>query len=278
MMLINNFEKVERCIYVFLFLVVCNALGHANVGEAANSKVCNPDSTIKVLVFSATGWYRHPEIPALNRWLAIMGAEKGIDMDISETASDLAPKNLARYDVLLLNNANVLDKVLNTEQRHGVQEWYRTGKGIVALHAVLVHQDGWPWLQDLGGCDFDSDSEFVKAKVLVDPDAIDHPSVAGHGVEFWYEADWTNHTRSVTGLPGVQVLLRVDESSYDPVRPYFKALDGKAMGDDHPIAWTREWDQGRFFYTELGHSVASLDTEFGRQHIAEAIRWAAGKY
>jgi len=35
-------------------------------------------------------------------------------------------------------------------------------------------------------------------------------------------------------------------------------------------------DGGRFFYTELGHDVRSLNTPFGRQHITEGIRWAAG--
>jgi hypothetical protein len=112
---------------------------------------------------------------------------------------------------------------------------------------------------------------------VVDPTALDHPTVKGFGSEFWYEADWTNHTVTVTGLPGVQVLLRVDESTYEPVRPYFKERNGKPMGEDHPIAWLREWDGGRFFYTEFGHNVASLDTKFGKQHIIEGLRWAANK-
>ena len=47
------------------------------------------------------------------------------------------------------------------------------------------------------------------------------------------------------------------------------------MGDDHPIAWTRVWNGGRFFYTELGHDIRALDTDFGRQHIIEGIKWAA---
>ena len=73
------------------------------------------------------------------------------------------------------------------------------------------------------------------------------------------------------------VLLRVDESSYEPVREYFKTRGGKAMGKDHPAAWVREHGGGRFFYTELGHDLRSLDTVFGRKHVVEGVRWAAGK-
>lgn len=270
---------IFSCSAVILFfcqtsMLAQNSRDHNREQQHTISQVDNP-STIRVLVFSATGWYRHTEIPAVNGWLVRLGADAGIHVDVSETAVDLSPKALENYDVLLLNNSNVLDKVLSEEQRKGVEKWYQSGGGIVALHAVLVHQEGWPWLQNLGGCDFDSDSEFLKAKVVVDPKAMNHPTVTGFGSEFWYEADWTNHTASVTGLPGVQVLLRVDESTYDPVRPFFKERNGKPMGKDHPIAWLREYDGGRFFYTEFGHTVSSLNTDFGKQHIIEGIRWAA---
>lgn len=240
------------------------------------TKAMDNDDALQVLLFSGTGWYRHPEIPIINGWLVRLGAEHNMQLDVSETGDDISTEKLEKYDVILFNNANVLDKIFNEEQRAAIENWYKNGGAIVALHAVLVHQEEWPWLMNLGGCDFNSDSEFLKAKVVVDPAAVDHPAITGHGKEFWYEADWTNHTKSVTGLPGVQVLLRVDESSYEPVREYFQTRDGKAMGDDHPIAWTREWDGGRFFYTELGHDLRSLDTPFGKQHVIEGIKWAVG--
>jgi hypothetical protein len=232
----------------------------------------------KVLVYSNTAYYRHPDIPGINRWLVLLGHEHGIDVDITEHAKDLMPKVLEKYDVLLFNNANQLGDLIPKEQQEAVQTWFATGKGIVGIHAALVKQDGWPWLMELAGCDFNSDSDFSKAKVIVDPAGKDHPSVKGQSADFWIEADWTNHTRAVTGLPGFQVLLRVDESTYTPVRDYFKTRGGKAMGADHPIAWTHEpKGGGRFFYTEFGHDLRSLSAPFARQHIIEGIKWASGK-
>src|SRR6187549_557320 len=119
----------------------------------------------KVLVYSNTAYYRHPDIPGINRWLVLLGHEHGIEVDITEHFKDLMPNVLAKYDVLLLNNANELDKVIPEEQRKSVEQWFTAGKkGIVGLHASLVHQTGWPWLNQLGGCDFNSDSDFSKAK------------------------------------------------------------------------------------------------------------------
>jgi type 1 glutamine amidotransferase len=232
---------------------------------------------LRVLVFSRAGWYRHPEIPRTNGWLVRLGAEQGFTVDVTESPEDLKPPFLKVYQVLVLNNANELGKVLDDKQQAAIRDWFQRGGGIVGLHAALVHQTGWPWLNQLAGADFDSDSDFAQARVIVDPSARDDPAMRGQGPEFRYSADWHNHDRSVTGRPGFRVLMRLDESTYEPVRPYFKERGGKPMGKDHPAAWTHEAEGGRFFYTELGHDLRSLDTPFGRQHITAAIRWAAEK-
>jgi type 1 glutamine amidotransferase len=234
------------------------------------------DRATRVLIFSGTGWYRHPEIPRTNGWLARVLTEAGFAVEISETPADLTPARLAQCQVLVLNNANALTDLLDEKQRKAVEDWYKKGRGLVALHAALVHQTKWQWFTDLAGCDFNSDSDFLQAKIIIDPTNKDQPSVRGFGPEFNYSADWTNHDRAVTGLPGVKVLFRVDEATYQPVRAYFKTRGGKPMGKDHPAAWLREHDGGRFFYTELGHDVRSLDTNFGRKHVTEGVRWAAG--
>ena len=234
----------------------------------------SPHNLGDVLVFSGTGWYRHPETASINGWLAQLSDELGMQVDVTETPQDLT-SILEHYDVLVMNNCNELTSLLTPEQMQAIEDWYNNGGGIVALHAAIVHQQEWTWFTELAGCDFDSDSEYLEAHVVVDPAAMSHPTVKGQGKSFLYWADWTNHTESVTGKPGFQVLLRVDETTYEPVRELFIERGGKAMGADHPIAWTNTLNDGRFFYTEFGHDVDSLETPFGRQHIIEAIKWAA---
>lgn len=271
----QSLRRIKSLPSYLLFLVAAFAAAAPAWGQDARNRLDRgPRDTRSVLVFAGTGWFRHPETAAVSGWLARLADELGRQVDVTETPRDLETL-LGRYDVLVLNNANELTQLLNEQQRARVQSWYEAGGGIVALHAALVHQTEWKWFNELAGCDFNSDSEFLEARVLVDPAAAEHPTVRGFGDSFVYRADWTNHDQSVTGRPGFQVLLRVDESTYEPVRELFKQRGGKAMGVDHPIAWTNTLNDGRFFYTELGHDVRSLDTPFGRQHIIEAIRWAA---
>lgn len=266
--------KRRPTIRVFALVVTAAVLGIAAWTTAGQNPA--PDRARRVLIFSGTGWFRHPEIPKTNGWLVTVLRESGFTADVSETPKDLSPERLAEYQVLVLNNATALTDLLDEKQREAIEQWYKKGRGLVCLHAALVHQTKWSWFIDLAGCDFNSDSDFLKAKIVIDPANKEHPSVKGFGPVLEYSADWTNHDRSVTGLSGVKVLFRVDETTYEPIRAYFKANGGKAMGKDHPAAWLREHGGGRFFYTELGHDLRSLDTRFGKKHVIEGVRWAMG--
>ncbi len=269
----HSFRSLLYSLILILLVLLCSVESFVLAHEEADR---SPKNIGAVLVFAGTGWYRHPETAAISGWLARLSDDVGMQVDVSETPKDITTI-LDYYDVLIFNNSNELTKLFDKQQQQKIQNWYHAGGGIVALHAALVHQTEWEWFSEIAGCDFNSDSEFLKATVTVDPAMKEHPIIRGQADRFQYSADWTNHTRSVTGLSGFKVLLRVDEKTYEPVRDYFKTRGGRAMGEDHPIAWLHENGGGRFFYTELGHDIRSLDTPFGRQHITEAIKWAAAK-
>ena len=246
----------------------CELVAHDGEGDKYKPK---NGKLQRVLIFSKTAWYRHPALPELNGFLVRLGAKHNIQMDVTESPEDFSRLN--NYQAIIFNSTTDIGKTLNEQQRKQLKDWYHAGGGIMGLHAAAVHHNTWPWWTELVGCDFNSDSEFVKATLIVDTKNKNHPAVKGFGPTFDYTADWTNHDKSVTGLPGVRVLLRVDEKSYDPVRDAFKTRGGKPMGIDHPVSWIREFEGGRFFYTELGHEVKSLNTKFGHQHLIEGLRW-----
>lgn len=54
-----------------------------------------------------------------------------MQVDVSETGSDISKEKLSYYDVLLFNNANVLDKVFNEDQRNAIEEWYKDGEQLL---------------------------------------------------------------------------------------------------------------------------------------------------
>lgn len=75
---------------------------------------------LRVLLFSGTGWYRHADIPLVNGWIVRLGAEHNMQIDVSETGADVSKDKLSYYDVIIFNNANVLDKVFDEKQRTAI--------------------------------------------------------------------------------------------------------------------------------------------------------------
>jgi trehalose utilization protein len=257
--------------------IIDNACAHLGTKVQANALRPTFEGLLeRMLVFSKTSWYRHPAIPMIDDWLVELGDDYGFKVDVTEDAGKFTPENLRKYKVVLFISTTDIGKSLDDAQKKAFVDWFHAGNGLVAMHAAGVHHDTWDWYTGLFGTDFDSDSEYVPARVNVDPSAREHGILKGLPAVFTLDGDWLNFKRSVRGLPGVQVLLTLDEKSYDPVRPLFKQRGGKAMGADHPMAWLREYEGGRFAYTMIGHDTRPLETDFGETHVVRLIRWAAG--
>ncbi|OYX93484.1 MAG: hypothetical protein B7Y76_11685 [Sphingobacteriia bacterium 35-40-5] len=61
--------------------------------------------------------------------------------------------------------------------------------------------------------------------------------------------------------------MTVDESTYK----------GGTNGSFHPMAWYRDFEGGRSFYTALGHADEKYTNPLFLKHILEGIRYAMGR-
>ena len=55
-----------------------------------------------------------------------------------------------------------------------------------------------------------------------------------------------------------------------------KSYQGGENGDKHPMAWYHNFDGGRVFYTELGHTNESFSEPLYLKHILGGIQYAMG--
>ena len=154
--------------------------------------------------------------------------------------------------------------VLNEAQQTAFEGYIRAGGGYVGVHAAADTEYSWPWYGQLVGAYFNSHPANQTAKV----DVIDraHPSTKDLPAAWSRLDEWYNYRSSPRAQ--VHVLAELDESSYSP--------GGGAMGDDHPIAWCRNFDGGRTWYTGMGHTQESYADGAFRGHLAGGILWAAG--
>lgn len=70
-----------------------------------------------------------------------------------------------------------------------------------------------------------------------------------------------------TGPRGrVRVIATIDE----------RTCAGGTMGEARPIAWCRDVDRGRSWYTGLGHRPELFEDPVMREHLGRGLAWVVG--
>ncbi len=214
----------------------------------------------KILVFSKTAGFRHASIPKGKEALLLMGKKNNFLVDTTEDASFFTAKTLKQYDAVVF--LSTTGDILNSEQQAAFENYIRSGKGFVGIHAASDTEYEWPWYGKLVGGYFASHPKQQKANLHV----TGEPHIATkHLPQTWERFDeWYNFKNRNTE---VKVLLTIDESSYE----------GGKEGAYHPMAWYHLFDGGRAFYTALGHTDESYKEEAFLAHLLGGITYAIGK-
>jgi type 1 glutamine amidotransferase len=222
----------------------------------------------KVLVFSKTLDFRHDSIPTGIAAIKGMGAKQGWTVDATEDADQFTDANLRKYDVVVWLNTS--GNVLDAAQQAAYETFQRSGKGTVAIHegGTDTEREGWPWYRKLASVLFVSHPKIQKATLKVWDRT--HPATVMLPPKWEHTDEWYNFD----AVPvDAHVLIDLDENSYSPGPD---AMQGRVAS--HPIAWYKDFEGGRYFYTALGHTAEDYTTDqLFLSHIAGAIEWAAGK-
>jgi len=217
-------------------------------------------SPTHVLIFSKTKAFRHECIGPGSTALQSYFNKYGITSILTEDSSVFTKAGLKDFDVVMFfqTTGNVLDSL----QQIAFQDYIRSGKGFVGVHAAADTEYDWPWYGALLGAYFSSHPD-IQAAALQKVDTS-HLSCK-HLPDRWTRTDeWYNFKEAPRD---VSVLLTIDESTYQ----------GGNMGANHPMAWCHPFEGGRAFYTELGHTVESYSDTMFLEHVRQGVIWASGK-
>jgi type 1 glutamine amidotransferase len=240
--------RMGPCFIVALLL----ALVITTDGYAASFK-----KSPRLLVFSKTAGFRHDCIPVAKLAMIKLGQENGFAVDTTEDASVFNDKDLKRYAAVLF--LNTTGNVLNDEQQAAMEKYIHNGGGYMGIHAATDTEYEWPWYNKLAGAWFTSHPKQQQATLLVvdrNNDATRHLQEKWSRWDEWYNFKDLN--------PDVHVLIKIDESSYE----------GGKNGDNHPMSWYHDFEGGRAFYTELGHTKESYADPLYLQHVLGGLRYA----
>jgi uncharacterized protein len=234
----------------------------------------------QVLVFSRTTGFRHTSIEVGVLAVESLGQENGFDVEATEDPSVFTDDGLADVDAVVF--LNTTGDVLDDAQRAALERYVRGGGGWVGVHSAADSEYTSDFHTELlGGARFLAHP--IQQPGLLRRESADHPSTAHLGEE-WFIPFEEYYSFTDTPRPRTRVLLTIDEDSYAqdpntsnlPESPTFPEGVSGVMGD-HPMAWCLDVDEGRSWYTALGHEAALYLTPEYRQHLLGGILTAAGR-
>ncbi len=221
---------------------------------------------INALLFSRTAGFRHPSIEDAVAFFASLPEEEGIATTHTEDASIFNDDDLAEFDVVIF--ANTTGDVLDENQQAALQRFIRSGRGYVGAHSAADTEHQWPWYGQLVGAYFIS-HPLLPVEVEVTTEDPTHQSTAHLPDTFLFTDEIYNFDRNPRR--DNSILMTIDEEGFI----YPNIPNTPSMGDDHPVAWYKEFEGGRSFYTNLGHRPETWADPVFQQHLLEGIRWAA---
>ena len=211
------------------------------------------------LVFSKTAGFRHASIADGKEMFLRLGKEQGFRVDTTEDASVFTQENLEQYNLVIF--LNTTGDILNGEQQIELRRFMQAGGNWMGVHAAADAEYNWPWYNELAGAYFLSHPD--KQEATINILEAGHPSVAHLNATWTRFDEWYNYKNI---RDDINPVMHVDESTYE----------GGENGDFHPLAWYRDVENGRSFYTGVGHTPESYVDPTFIAHIWGGMEYAWG--
>ncbi|MBJ2173484.1 ThuA domain-containing protein [Aureibaculum sp. A20] len=213
----------------------------------------------KILVFTKTAGFKHKSIPAGAAAILKMGAENGFLVDTTDNANWFTEEKLKTYATVVF--LNTTGDVLNQSQQSNFERYIQAGGGYVGIHAATDTEYDWPWYGKLAGAYFENHPKIQEATLTI----VDHKHLSTQHLDStWIKTDEWYNFKNIN--PDINVLIKVDENSYK----------GGKNRENHPISWYHDFDGGKAFYTELGHTDETYKNPKFIDHLLGGINYTIG--
>lgn len=250
-----------------------------------------PQKPRKVLVFSVSYGYYHTAIPYGQAAFKILGEKTGAyEAVVSDDISMFEPENLKQFDAILFNNTNreILmpeepKKLTADEYKRAVKydkllknslvEFLKSGKGLAATHAGSNSFLEWPEFEKILGARFDNHPWVSGSTVTLKVEDPEHPLNSAFKTPSFTYKDEVYQVKNFS-RENLRVLLSID------TQKTFVRLDHVTWvhrkDGDFAIAWIKNYEKGRIFYSAIGHDHELYWHPVVLQHWLDGIQFVLG--
>jgi type 1 glutamine amidotransferase len=228
----------------------------------------------RVLMLTQSAGFMHGSVrrPAADK-LAVaevamiqLGEKTGLfQVDCTQdAASDFTKDNLKNYDIVMFYTTGALP-IAEADRDYFFKEWLTAkGHGFVGFHSAAdTYGDYQPYWDMVGGT-FNGHPWNAGDTVTIKVHDAAHPLMKSFGSEFTIRDEIYQYKNWQPEK--VRVLMSLDMSKCKPAMPYHV-----------PVAWVKNYGEGRVYFNNLGHNETSWADERYLTSITEAVKWIRGE-
>lgn len=177
---------------------------------------------------------------------------------------DFTIDNLKKYDVVFLYTQGPDLQIPQESLDYFFNTWLKQkGHGVVAVHSSTdTYGDYQPYWDFIGGT-FDGHPWNSNATVTVTVHDTKHPGSKPWGSEFTIKDEIYQYKHWQPEKVRVLMSLNMEKSALK--KPYHV-----------PVAWVKEYGQGKLFYTNLGHNPETWANKTYRESLIGGVKWVLG--
>jgi len=191
-----------------------------------------------------------------------LGESAGLSPIMVDDVRDLSPLQLGEPGVLAL--FTIGETPFSAAQQEAVLQAWQAGElGLLGVHSATDACHTWPEYGSMIGARFDG-HPWTQSFTI---DVVDtaHPSTAHLGGSW----EWHDEIYLFRSLqPDAHVLLRLADDQVDLTAP-----GGRVPDCGFPLAWCHSEQNGRTFYSALGHFPGAWESTAYLRHLAGALAW-----
>ena len=226
----------------------------------------------RLLYVTTAGGFAHSSRPLSREVVAKLGRDSGrFAATTTDTPELVTAEGLKNFDMVLFYTTGSMDELVKKGfTKAGLEalvEWVKAGHAFAGVHSATDTLAEWqPYWEMIGGS-FDghpwgSDDPAIQ----VDVEDPSHP--AALPIPYGWKIQDEIYQMKNYSRDRVHVILSMNAASVQG--------KGARQDNDYAIAWCREFDKGKVFYTSLGHREDVWTNPTYQAHLLGGLLWALG--
>ena len=264
----NRIRLLTTLLLVLVGMYLCNVQRQIAAAE--------PAKKARVLFVTQSAGFRHGsvtrkegELSPAEIAITQLGQQSGL-FEVhctQDCASDFTRDNLQNYDIVMFYTTSDKGKskdpsIAKDDLEYFLNDWLKQrGHGFIGFHSATdTYHNHQPYWELIGGT-FTGHPWNNTNKVTITVHDAEHPGVKPFGKEdFVFTDEIYQYTHWQPEK--VRVLWSLNMEKCEPKMPY-----------QVPVAWCKEWGQGKMFYNNLGHNEATWTNKTFLKSVEGSVRW-----